>query len=202
MPESATALKLAHMATDDSVGSQSCRERILTAAGVLFNEIGVNAVSVEQLVSQAGTSRRELNRHFNTKSELVTAYVTSHSEARCAQLDVLREAHPGDPRAVLMAFAHFVGECDQENQPGSFLHLAAEISERDNGIREAIIELRTTYVAFMAEQLRQLGHDDAEVLADALLMLLTGAVTGATLEAPAAQRTAERAFASLIDHGL
>jgi AcrR family transcriptional regulator len=202
MSDSATMLKLVDASTSDSGGSDSARERILTAVGLLFNEIGVNAVSVEQLVSQAGTSRRELYRHFSTKRELLAAYVANRSEVRYAQLDALRAAYPGDPRAVLMAFAHYVDECDQENQPGSFVHLAAEISEPGNPIREAIIELRKTSVAFMAEQLRELGHRDPETLAHALLMVLTGAVTAATLEAVAGRSTAERAFASLIDHGL
>jgi AcrR family transcriptional regulator len=195
-------LKLAEASTGDSDSCDSIRERILTAAGLLFNEVGVNAVSVEQLVSQAGTSRRELNRHFSTKRELFTAYVISHTEARYAQLDALREAFPGDPRAVLMATAHNVDECDEADRPGSFLHLATEISEQGNPIREAIIELRKNYVTFMAEQLRELGHQDPETLAHALLMILTGALTAGTLEDSADKSTAERAFASLIDHSL
>jgi AcrR family transcriptional regulator len=200
--DTATVLKLADISADDSDRPEVSRERILKAAGLLFNEIGVNAVSVEQLVSQAGTSRRQLYRHFTTKRELLTAYVTGSSAEHYAHITALSEAYPGDPRAVLMAFARYVGECDQQNQQGSFVHLAAEMSGPDNPIRDAIIELRRTYVAFMAEHLRELGHPDPESLAHALLMVLTGAVTTANLETVAVTNTAERAFASLVDHGL
>jgi AcrR family transcriptional regulator len=200
--DSATIFELTEMSASESDRPDATRERILTAAGLLFNEIGVNAVSVEQLVSQAGTSRQELYSHFTTKRELLTAYVISRSEARYAQLDALRNAYHGDPRAVLMAFANYVDECDEHNRPGSFVHLAADISEQGHRIREVIIELRRKYLAFMVENLRELGHQDPETLAQALLMILTGAVTATTLDSVPGRATVQRAFSSLIENGL
>src|SRR5205809_1123628 len=59
-----------------SAQSPPPRERILHAARELFYRDGINAVSVEAIAAAAGTNKMTLYRHFSSRDELVSAYLT------------------------------------------------------------------------------------------------------------------------------
>ncbi len=200
MVHSATTSPLA----DATESADSVRARILTAAGLLFDEFGVNAVSVEQLVSQSGVSFAELHRHYSCKRELINAYALYRARQRRAEIDMLRAAHPGDPRAVLMAIAQFVDDSgsDGNRREGMFVHFAAEAAELEHPLRTTVIELRKWYIGFITEQVSALGHHHPEPLAAALLMVLTGAITAHTLEGVSTPNLAVKAFTALLDSDL
>ena len=51
------------------------RDRIVSAAAKLFYDEGVRSVSVDAIASQAGVTKRTLYYHFDSKDELVAAYL-------------------------------------------------------------------------------------------------------------------------------
>ena len=52
------------------------RERILAAARDLFYRHGIRAVGVEAIAEAAATNKMTLYRHFGSKDELISAYLT------------------------------------------------------------------------------------------------------------------------------
>jgi AcrR family transcriptional regulator len=85
-------------------------ERILDAAGELFAEHGIGAVSMGDVARAAGCSRATLYRYFADRHELHVAYV--HREARrvggLVAADAARVRDPGKRivTAVLAALRH------------------------------------------------------------------------------------------------
>lgn len=79
-------------------------ERILDAAGELFAERGVDAVSMAQIAAAAGCSRATLYRYFPDRAALQIAFV--HREAVRVGALVAAE-RPGDlAEAILAALRH------------------------------------------------------------------------------------------------
>lgn len=60
------------------------RERIIEAAGKLFREEGVRAVSVDAVAEKAGLTKRTLYYHFRSKDDLITAYLESRDHPNLA----------------------------------------------------------------------------------------------------------------------
>jgi AcrR family transcriptional regulator len=58
----------------------SARERILTAAYVLFSRRGIRAVGTEEVIERAGVAKATLYRHFATKNDLVLAVLQRREE--------------------------------------------------------------------------------------------------------------------------
>jgi AcrR family transcriptional regulator len=168
----------------DTRGAIATRRRILDAAGRVFDDVGVTGLTIEQVASEAGVSRGVLLRHFANRRALVTSYVGEILDERRAGLQRLRQTHADDPRAMLVAFARQIHGCGP-GHPGrrrSPVHLAAELADPGHPLCADVIDLRRTYVAFLAEQLRRLGHTGPDATARAMLMVLTGAVTASALE--------------------
>src|SRR4030081_4057550 len=51
------------------------RERILLAAKDLFHRHGIRGVGVEPIAEAAGTNKMTLYRHFDSKDDLIVAYL-------------------------------------------------------------------------------------------------------------------------------
>ena len=187
----------------DSEASDDANERelILSASERIFAELGVIGSTLDHIASDAGLSRATVLKHFANKRELVVVYVQRWAGARRAEAERARDAHHGDPRAVLMDAAGLLDQPSGAVPGRSWVHFAAEMVG-SHPVRALVVELRHWYVAFLAAELRKLGHRNPDATAAALLMLHTGAMTADALEgvSPDSTREAQRLYALVIDN--
>jgi AcrR family transcriptional regulator len=184
----------------DSSDDAAEREMILAAAERIFDELGVIGSTLDHIASDAGLSRNAVLKHFANKRELVIVYVQRWADQHRAEAEQLRDAHPNDPRAVLLGSAALL-DVPNGTVPGrSWVHFAAEMA-RSHPVRGLVIQLRQWYAEFLAEELRKLGHRNPEGTAAALLMFHTGAMTAGALEGVTVDtaREARRLYAVLVD---
>ncbi|MEK2473661.1 MULTISPECIES: TetR/AcrR family transcriptional regulator [Streptomyces] len=168
------------------------RERLLDTAGRLFYAQGIQAVGVEQLVTEAGVTRATFYRHFSSKDGLVVAYL----EARGARVEeavaAILAAHRG--RAALLALMDMIG--DNLCQPGfrgcGFLNAAAEFPDPAHPARVHIAEHRGWFHGVLRTVVRDAGHPDPERVARTLVLLRDGAMVGGALDDPRAIRATLR----------
>ena len=59
---------------------QGARERILATAYELFSHRGIHDVGVDELVARAGVAKATLYNHFNSKDELVLAFLQQREQ--------------------------------------------------------------------------------------------------------------------------
>src|SRR5258707_8460517 len=87
------------------------RERILLAARDLFHRHGIRGVGVETIAEAAGTNKMRLYRHFDSKDDLIVAYLRGVA----VEVDEMWrgfEGHPpGDMQAPLKGWLILAGEC-------------------------------------------------------------------------------------------
>jgi AcrR family transcriptional regulator len=59
---------------------RGARDRILDTAYVLFSQRGIHDVGVDELVERAGVAKATLYKHFNSKDELVLAFLKQREQ--------------------------------------------------------------------------------------------------------------------------
>ena len=60
------------------------RDRILQAAGKLFQQDGIRAVSVDAIAEKAGLTKRTLYYHFRSKDDLIAAHLEARDQPNLA----------------------------------------------------------------------------------------------------------------------
>ncbi len=152
------------------------RARILAAARDLFHRHGLRGVGVDAIAEAAGTNKMTLYRHFESKDELIVAYLRGVvSEADDIWRDIERE-NPDDAQAQLRGWLKRAEECISVDGRGCDLaNAAVELTEAGHPARRLIEEMKTDQRDRLARLCRQAGIAKSEVLADTLTLLLEGA---------------------------
>jgi AcrR family transcriptional regulator len=152
------------------------RERILAAARDLFHRNGIRGVGVDAIAEAAGTNKMTLYRHFDSKDDLIVAYLRGvAAEAETMWQDIARE-HPGDMEAQLRSWLARAAECVVADDRGCDLaNAAVELTEDGHPARRLIEELKNDQRNRLAALCRDAGTMEPEILADTLTLLLEGA---------------------------
>jgi AcrR family transcriptional regulator len=179
------------------------RERILVAARDLFHRHGIRGVGVETIAETAGTNKMTLYRHFDSKDDLIVAYLRGFAAEMDAMWQAIEREHPGDPSAQLKRWLVYAEECvtATDGRGCDLANAAAELTEAGHPGRRIIEELKSEHRNRLAALCRRAGIFQAEVLADTLTLLLEGARVSrqsAGRNGPSAKfiRTAEKVIES------
>jgi AcrR family transcriptional regulator len=152
------------------------RERILVAARDLFHRHGIRKVGVETIAEAAGTNKMTLYRHFDSKDDLVVAYLRGVAvDAERIWRDIERK-NPDDGLAQLRSWLALAAECLVADDRGCDLaNAAVELTEDGHPARRLIEELKTEQRNRLAALCRAAGMTQPDVLADILTLLFDGA---------------------------
>lgn len=181
-------------------------DRIRHSARRLFYREGIRAVGVDAIVADAGVTKPSLYRSFPSKDELAAAYLRDYELEFWSRFDACVAAHPGNPRAQILAF--FDGIVDRaRNMPGyrgcGLTNAAIEYPDRDHPARKVSDankrQVRERFVAMA----RELGARDPEALGAGLQLLMEGAYVASQLrDGVETVRYLPRAAEQLIDASL
>jgi AcrR family transcriptional regulator len=156
--------------------SRRPRERIISAARDLFRKHGVRGIGVDAIAEAAETNKMTLYRHFGSKDDLVCACLREVGESGMAWWDELAAEYPGDPMAQLYAWVREGAECIFGDGRGcDMVNAAVELAECDHPARHVIEEFKMAQRHQIARLCREAGIEQADLLADTLLLLVEGA---------------------------
>jgi AcrR family transcriptional regulator len=160
----------------------SARQRLLTAAGELFYENGINTVGIDRIIEHAGVAKASLYDCFGSKEELVRAYLQERGESRRARINA-RLAQLADPIDQILAIFDLLGEL--ASKPGYrgcvFARASADASASDK-VKSAVSESRAFILEKFTDLCRSAGASDPVVLAKQLVLLYDGAATSAYID--------------------
>jgi AcrR family transcriptional regulator len=161
------------------------RERILQTTERLFYRDGYRAVGVDTIVAESGVAKMTLYRHFSSKDDLIAAYLESTNQQLLAWMDGLISPHR-DPREALEAV--FEGVAKLASSPEclgcAFVGAAGEFPEPDHPGHRAAVEHKRAVVGRFRELAQQAGAQDANALAEELLLIMDGAWSAARVFGP------------------
>jgi AcrR family transcriptional regulator len=196
---------MAATGTDGDSTSGNARERILDASYDLFSRQGVQAVGIDAIITRSGVARQTLYRHFDSKQDLVLAFLERREERwtmEWLQGEVKRRAT--DPRERLLAiFDVFDAWFRRDDFEGcSFINVMLEMADPADPIHRA----GTAYLAgirnFLEGLAREAGIADADTFARKWHILMKGSIVAAAEgDRDAAQRAREMGQAVLGQHG-
>ncbi|PND34075.1 TetR family transcriptional regulator [Achromobacter sp. HZ01] len=158
-------------------------DRIRKTAREMFYRDGIRAVGVDAIVNEAGVTKPSLYRSFSSKDELAAAYLRDYDAEFWARFDAACAAHPGDPRAQILAYLSGLGaRAVQSGYRGCGLtNAAVEYPESDHPARAVAVAHKAQLRTRLAAMAREMGAADPDALGDGLLLLLEGAFVSSQL---------------------
>jgi AcrR family transcriptional regulator len=169
----------------DTKGGPLPAERLLDAAGDLFDREGIRAVGVDRLIDAAAVARASLYQHFGSKDGLVVAWLTRQDERDRAGFDAALDHLAGDaaadPETRIRTFFEVAAAGTRRRNYRGCLYVNALTEVPDAGDRVADIVTRHRH--WMRDELAaasaKAGAADPGLLADHIQLLYDGALVGA-----------------------
>ncbi|SMF21856.1 transcriptional regulator, TetR family [Azospirillum oryzae] len=154
------------------------RGRIIQAASKLFYAEGIGRVSVDAVAEKAGVTKRTLYYHFESKDDLVAAYLDARDQPNLTQMARwFADAEGGTGEKVAAIFVSLARSARHPKWKGcGFLRTTAELAAMPGhpavkfGARH-----KSAFASWLAEELELGGFEDPQALARRILLLLDGA---------------------------
>jgi AcrR family transcriptional regulator len=152
------------------------RDRIFETACNLFYRHGIHRVGVEMIVAEAGSNKMSFYRSFTSKDALVAEYLREQERGYWIWWEAAVNRHPGDPRRQIEALFEAQMEIARSADcRGCALgNAAAEISDGEDELGALVHAYKERVRRRLRALTRAMGVRDAEILGDALMLLLDG----------------------------
>ena len=157
-------------------GKSRVRDRIFETACELFYRHGIHGVGVDAIAAEAGSNKMSFYRSFASKDALVAEYLREQEREYWAWWDAVVARHPDDPRRQVEALFEAQLEIAKSNEcRGCALgNAAAEITDDEDELSTLVRAYKDKVRKRLHAMARAMGARDAEVLGDALMLLLDG----------------------------
>lgn len=164
----------------------SMRERLIEAASELFYAQGLRAVSVDKVIDRAGTTKVTFYRHFQSKDDLIVAYLESRAKLERDGVDAAIAHGAGDVDVTLRLMAEHTGAaaCSPGFRGCPFINAAAEYPDRDSRVRQVVDAHRDWWTSAFVRLVAPLGLADPAAIADDLMLLRDGIMVAGYLGDP------------------
>ena len=158
------------------VGKSRVRDRIFATACELFYRHGIHGVGVDAIAAEAGSNKMSFYRSFASKDALVAEYLRQQEREYWVWWDAAVARHPDDPRRQIEALFEAQLEIAKSDEcRGCALgNAAAELSDEENELSVLVREYKGNVRRRLHAMARAMGARDAEILGDALMLLLDG----------------------------
>jgi len=162
----------------DSSADMGAAQRVLSAASRLFYANGVRAVGIEWIVAESGVAKASLYRHFQSKDELVAAFLEREDREFWQQWDGVVAA-AANAKSELMSLLDWIGmRVSRDDYRGCpQINVAAEFADPEHPARK----IRRRHKVAMRERLRdivgRIGVTRPDDTSDQLALLIDGAFT-------------------------
>jgi AcrR family transcriptional regulator len=182
------------------------RERIVDAASKLFYGEGIRAVSVDAVAEKAGLTKRTLYYHFQSKDELIAAYLDGRDQPNLALFQRwFGEAEGGIDQKIRAIFQNLAEAARHPRWKGcGYLRTAAELADMPGhpAIKTGIAHKKRVE-AWLASAFAAEGVRSPELLARQIILLLDGCFAVVLLNRDASyMETAGEAAATLVKSAL
>jgi AcrR family transcriptional regulator len=154
-------------------------EKVLSTASRLFYANGVRAVGIEWIVAESGVAKTSLYRHFQTKDELVAAFLEREDGEFWQQWDGVVAAAPTNPKAELMSLLDWIGKrVSRDGYRGCpQINVAAEFADPAHPARKIGRRHKVAMLERLRDIVGRIGVTQPDDTAVQLALLIDGAFT-------------------------
>jgi AcrR family transcriptional regulator len=182
-----------------SEGRPSARERLLAASDELFYNEGIHTVGIDRVIEKADVAKGSLYYNFGGgKDELIEAYLFNRHQIWMQTVQAGID-EVDDPQAKILAVFDVLGQlfAKPDYRGCAFMNATAEAKE---GSPEdlAAAKFRAWVHGLFIDLARAAGAEDAQELADQLVILYDGATTTSQMDKTAKPASTARRMAALV----
>jgi AcrR family transcriptional regulator len=175
------------------------RRQLLETAWRMFYREGYRAIGIDRLLAESGVAKMTLYHHFKSKEELIRAVLQRRSAEILRGLeDAVKGAGRSPERRLLAVFDWLETLFSRDDFMGCpFIRAISEFPDRKDPIFQAAWAHKMAVRKMLAGLASEAGVRDAVALADAMRLLIDGAIvaahaTGSAKPAAAAREAAAR----------
>ena len=164
------------------VPESAARERILETAYDLFSRRSVRAVGIDEVIDKAGVAKATLYRHFESKDELVLAFMQRREELWTKQwVDNGARDRGTTPEGRLLAIFDLFDEWFQESdfEGCSFVNVLLEFGDLEHPVGQASADHLTNIRMIVRALADEAGLRDADAFAHKWHILMKGSIVAA-----------------------
>ncbi|QGQ99135.1 TetR/AcrR family transcriptional regulator [Paenibacillus psychroresistens] len=164
--------------------NKSKKEHILNIASGLFNKQGIRATGVDQVVSESHIAKMTLYNHYESKDELVLAYLLRQDEQWRKWFSLSVNELSITPKGKLLAIFDVLGLWFKEPDFNgcAFIKTASEFSDHSHPYNEAAQKYKSYLKDFISDLVHQSNVKSEEDLTNGIYLLVEGAITIAMLQ--------------------
>lgn len=171
---------------------EEMEQRILETADRLFYRDGIRAVGVDTVAAEIGISKRTLYNHYQSKDDLVAAYL----QRRIAPPE-MTDAPPQEQ--ILQFFDRL--ECSfagKDFRGCPFVNAVVELAEESHEANTLAIAFKEGRRKWFRQLLDKLGVENGDLLATQLALLADGAIAAALVRRDPKVAQAAKAAAQVL----
>jgi AcrR family transcriptional regulator len=160
-------------------------DKILQTADKLFYRQGYNQTGINQIIEEAGIAKASLYQHFESKTDLLVAYVQLNHQGWLSRLEAYLDKIP-DPKAKLLAIFDYHNGRQEFREHGGcpFVKANDEAGMSDPRVLEEIQRVKQHSKLIINQLVINSGHKqamtDAE-LTELIYLLLEGGSVAASI---------------------
>ena len=153
----------------------------MATAWRLFYRDGYRTVGIDTLLSEANVAKMTLYNHFSSKEDLIVAVIKKRSDEVLAGLaDAVEAAGRSPERRLLAVFDWLKVLFGRKDFNGcAFIRALSEFPEPAHRIHQAAWRHKQSVRKLLARLAAEAGAKDPAALADALRLLIDGALVAA-----------------------
>ena len=174
------------------------RSHLVNTAHDLFEQNGFHVTGIDRILEESGVAKMTLYNHFKSKDELILATLRLHDEQFRNWFMRSVEKKEKSPNKRLVAIFDVLHEwfSDKAYRGCMFLNATAEFSEIGSPIRALCAESNKLLLDYIRSIAKAAAADDPDGLAEALMLLMEGAIciahlTGNNSSAKQAKKAAQ-----------
>lgn len=161
------------------------KDKIMDVASRLFFEQGYNLTGINQIIEEAGIARGSLYNHFESKTDLLLAYLDKAQQERYAET-VAFVTPIADPRKKLLAIFDYRLQRQQKigYKGCQFIKICAEVDKGDTAVFELVESHKERLKGFIRGIVQDAERGDAqkqllsdELFTEMVFLLLEGSTT-------------------------
>jgi AcrR family transcriptional regulator len=156
------------------------RKRIIDTAARLFHGQGYNATGINQVIAEANIAKRSLYKHFESKTELLMAYLDHFQDNWYATIAPYLAAVPDSKDRVLALFEFRIFYQEKHLFPGCpFSKINAEAGFDQENINLRVQSGKNVFKTFILNLVKDAGHKEIltdDELSDMIFLLIEGAL--------------------------
>jgi AcrR family transcriptional regulator len=178
------------------------RDHLLATAWRLFYRDGYHRVGIDTILAEAQVAKMTLYNHFTSKDELIVTLLDERNASIIASLDrTIADAGP-KPAARFAAVFDWLAEwfASKDFRGCAFIRALAEFPDRDHPVHQAAWRFKLAFHSRLVDLAREHGVRKPTALADALSLLIDGAIITAHGAGPSpVAQTAKTTAITLLD---